>query len=1235
MSTRPVRTQTLRPFAALAAATTLLAPAFAHAAGPSLEQRTLDALAERVIAEPDTAVALAIGHMLGRMQLYVSTPHAAEVVGKVAREAKSPIVRAAFARAHTRALQDMGQWDDTPEGYAKKFGAQGCLTDFSLVGPFDNSSMEGLDTPYGPELGEVGPYTGKLVEVDWRALPDAHRMCELNLGSFVAPRAASIVYLSARIDSPSKRDARLLMGADGAYRVWLNGEPVARRDVDDGLSRDDAAWTLPLRKGSNEVVFKIASTQDGTLDLVARLTDAKLAPLTDLKVTPSQPKTRLNEVAAIERTGQGALALARGAAEGSDADAVWAAWLLSRLATRDASTPWRGTADRVLAEVKAGKAKLDPWAFIALAELFEEQFKRVEVLELARAAHANDLWVAIELADVYDAELSEATRLDVRALLEEVVAKDPTFFMARQSLADWYNQAGLSYKALTLLREGEALGALSSPNYLIRLESSERNNGSKEAADALRAKIAQVAMQSSGMTWRLVGEQLARGDLDAALTATRAERARRPWSSGWRNREVEILRAKGDLDGAIAVLDARLAQAPGDVSSHRKRADLLLAMDRKAEVAAQLQTALQYRPQDSELRDYLAHLQPDEDRFHDPWMLESDALRALASSTPAGAYHDTQVVDQEVVQVSPNGLAQTVRQTVVRANSEEGVNDAAIHRISFQSGDERVDVLRVRIHKPDGTISEDYDTWTSDGSRKASTTYNDNGTVTIRANNVEPGDLVEVRHRLSQVANRNFRGDYFGDISYIQGTTPVAMARYAVLYPESWDLHFRPPALKHTRTDGKLPGGDAAPEGFKSTAFEVRGVPAVKTDSDQPGFTDVYDYILVSNKKTYDEVGQWWWSLVEEQLIVDDAVKAAVVEATKGAKTDDEKVRGIYNYVVKNTRYLHVGLGIHGWKPYRTTTCLRNRYGDCKDKASLLKVMLDEAGIPANLVLVRTRRLGRVDDEPASMHVFNHAITYVPGFDLFLDGTAEFNGSRELTSMDQGAQALIVQDGGTTRWVTLPIDSPTMNTVEQEMTVDLTGEEPVVKGKIVASGSDAVYYRTRLEDPERRDEVFGKQLARTFPGAELVSATYSDLTELEKPVTIEFTFRGGDLLRESAARRFVYPMGAPRDLLGAYARQSQRDQDLMVRVPFAKSTTTRYVVPKNRAFGDPPAPTKLENEYGSVSVSYTRNGDELVAEVTYSIKVQRIPADKYGEFRQFIAAATAALNETVEVKDER
>ncbi|MFB6350632.1 MAG: hypothetical protein ABEK29_02430, partial [Bradymonadaceae bacterium] len=87
----------------------------------------------------------------------------------------------------------------------------------------------------------------------------------------------------------------------------------------------------------------------------------------------------------------------------------------------------------------------------------------------------------------------------------------------------------------------------------------------------------------------------------------------------------------------------------------------------------------------------------------------------------------------------------------------------------------------------------------------------------------------------------------------------------------------------------------------------------------------------------------------------------------------------------------------------------------CKDKSSLMKVMLEEAGVEANLVLVRTRDLGTVDQRPASMHVFNHAIVYVPKLDLFLDPTAEFNGTTELTPMDQGAQALIVEDGGDAR----------------------------------------------------------------------------------------------------------------------------------------------------------------------------------------------------------------------------
>ena len=95
--------------------------------------------------------------------------------------------------------------------------------------------------------------------------------------------------------------------------------------------------------------------------------------------------------------------------------------------------------------------------------------------------------------------------------------------------------------------------------------------------------------------------------------------------------------------------------------------------------------------------------------------------------------------------------------------------------------------------------------------------------------------------------------------------------------------------------------------------------------------------------------------------------------------SDDEKIAAIHNYVVKNTRYLHVGLGIHGWKPYRTTTCFRNRYGDCKDKATLLIALIAFVALIYMVSMVRMRAgveagLERqADDTPAQVETQGEA----------------------------------------------------------------------------------------------------------------------------------------------------------------------------------------------------------------------------------------------------------------------
>lgn len=1208
-----------------------IAPAQAQDSALATTQE-FDAMLELLLGQKDDAMAIAIARRLDAIQAFVPTAYQLDALTRARARGVSPMVAVLLERELLGLQRERGDWSAGPLGMQGALGEHGCLTDFTMVGPFANDSMEGFFAPLAPETGESGPYPGKIDEVDWRPLPGFANLCVLNIDVAVRPYDQSVVYLASSITMDAKASANLLLGANGSYKVWLNGKLVGQRDEDAGLWLDNDAWSLPLSKGENHLLIKLASDQATGLDLIARVVDRDLKPLRAARIAPVWSGTPVEAGAVPVMGSQGSIARARALALGGiTPGAVWGAWLWRKLELRNAATPWRDVADKLDASISSKALSLSPREHILLAELFEEHWRRVEVLERARALYPEDPWVAYTLAREYDEGLTEKRKLQRRVLLEDVLARNPGFTPAVVELAQWWQDQGFSQRALALIKAHATPEHLAAPGlrraYISALEGVDMEREARQQRELLEAD----AQVTSNAAWRQVRDAVALGELERALALTRTQRARNPWSRSWTLKEVDLLRAQDKLDEAITLVSAHLEQAPGDVDVWQKKADLLIAKNDRDGAVLALERALASRPQDQDLRDLLSHLLPDADRFHDGWMRED--LRELSATTDAGPFHSSTLVDQTIVRVAPNGLAQRVKQVAVRVNSAQGVEDADSIRVSFTQGDERVDVLRVRVLKADGTINEDYDTWGSQDTRKASTTYNDNISMSIRANNVEVGDIVEFRYRVSQIANRNFRGDYFGDIEYVQGVQPIAFGRYAVLYPKKWgQLYFRAPGVPHKRADNATPDARALPAGYNVTSFDMLNVPYVKTDPGQPGYTDVYDYILVSNKKTYNEVGQWWWNLVKEQLIVDENIRETVKKLTRGLTTQEQKVQAIHNYVVQNTRYLHVGLGIHGWKPYRTTTCFRNRYGDCKDKAALLKVMLEEAGVKANLVLVRTRTLGAVDELPASMHIFNHAIAYVPELDLFLDGTAEFNGTRELTSMDQGAQALIVQDGGTTRWVTLPVDAPGVNRITRKMSVDLTGDEPLTTIEIVAHGANAVYMRSSLEDPERRDEVLEKQLASDFPGAELIKATYSDLSKLEQPVSIKVTFRGGQLLRESDGRKFLYPLGERKDLLSAYASQAVRNQDLSIRVPFASETVVTYKVPASAQVGKTPRAKSLKSKFGEVTVEYTTTTKGVVvANVRYSIDVQRISAQDYPEFREFMSEATATLNETIEL----
>lgn len=1200
---------------ALRLLTVLVALAFclpAVAAGPESVEGEFAAQLEQARGKESTR-ALAATYAVQALSPFLKRPNFAQRVEDAAKSAANPLAAFELARIASSARLDLGKIEN--RGYNGHLAAQGCLREWSIIGPFANESMEGFGTVLPPELGESGPFPGKTVEVSWRDLPSIDQGCVFHLGQVVEPSSAALVYLSGVIEAPRSTRGVLLLGANGAYKVWLNGTLIGERTEDTGLSPDTDAWRVSLASGKNTLVIKLASESSRGLGVVARLTDTNLKPLTlKMQAQPNQASLTTGTVQADARglltTTQRFLEKAKGD------DAIWGAWLLKRIAWRDTASPWRDVAEREI-----GAAGVSPRIMALASTLFDEAWLSQNTLERAAKAAPDDPFVQSQLAQLYEDSISEVQRSAAREILEKTLKATPDFLPARGQLVDWYRSRGLYLKAQQVLDKTSPDPEI--PALLFRKISLAQELQPSHEVSAMRQSGLKIGRVSSSYLWDYIRELSVVGHHDEALVEIRAYRSVFPASVFAAKREAELLRATGDLGSALRIWNEMVAMAPGDAQVLEHRAEIHMAMGNRELATGDIENALNRKPQDQALREKLSFLRPAEDRFWETFLV-TDILERAEKLAPTPFSYDT-LVSQKITFVAPNGLSQQVTQRVDRALTAEGVEAAQQMQVAFSMGDERVDVLRVRVWKADGSVSEDFNQWESGGTRKGSTTYNDTAYVNVRANNVNVGDVVEFQYRVSQVANSNFRGDYFGDIAYLQSDRPIAFQRYAVIYPQAWELFFRPPTLKHTRADSQ--------EGeLKTTAFVMEGVPHVISDSDQPGATDVYDYLLASNKQTWDDIGVWWWQLIEEQLIVDEEIRRRVRELVKGKRTVEEKVEAIHHYVVRNTRYLHVGLGIHGWKPYRTTTAFRNRYGDCKDKAALLKVMLEEAGIEANMVLVRTRRLGSVDDFPASMHVFNHAITYVPALDLYLDGTAEFNGTRELTTMDQGAQALIVRDGGKSSFVRLPIDASSNNVLQMTLEVDLTGEEARTVGTIRATGANAVYFRSLFEDPERRKEEFERYLASTFPGVTIHSANFKNLSDLESPTLIDFEVRGGRFLHADGERRFIFPMGARKDLLGAYAKQATRSQPLDIRVPFTTSTTVRYKVAPDQNFSKPPADFAKKSQFGGVSVTYEQKPDgSLEAKVEYHIDVQRVALEDYSEFRSFMSSINDALNNTIAI----
>jgi hypothetical protein len=460
------------------------------------------------------------------------------------------------------------------------------------------------------------------------------------------------------------------------------------------------------------------------------------------------------------------------------------------------------------------------------------------------------------------------------------------------------------------------------------------------------------------------------------------------------------------------------------------------------------------------------------------------------------------------------------------------------------------------------------------------------------------------------------------------------------------------------RAERKLPGG------VVEHRFTARDVPRVVPEPGMPGWSEVARYVHVSTYASWDDLARFYWGLVKDQLRPTEevrrtaerlardalgprlprkngggvaAVPASFTVPPGGWDAESKRaiVRALYGFVVSQTRYVGLEFGIHGYKPYRVDDVLRRRFGDCKDKASLLHALLESVGIDSRLVLLRMKRLGRIPESPASLAVFNHAILYVPDLDLWLDGTASHSGSRDLPGDDRGASVLVLDGGGPPRFGTIPDARPEENRVETEFEIVLApGGGAAVTGRSRITGNQAPQYRRAyLSEHERRAQL-EKAFNRTFPGLEVRSVKVSDLTRLEDDVEMSFSLEVPRYAQPDAGGLRFTPFGAGSGYVEAYAALSSRRHDLLVGEPMQNRFTYRFVLPAGWKAVEVPEDAAADGPDAAFEVRHRLEGEAgqaLLVEGHVTFKTGRIPAARYAAFRDLAAALDRAFTRRIRI----
>ena len=1131
--------------------------------------------------------------------------------------ARRVYVRTLLARARART----GDADGLPAAFKEL----GYVTRWRVIGPFDNEGKGGFDTASPPEVKRMeapdleASYPGRERPVAWREYPDISRAGFISFGSVMRPRQNVCGYAETFVTSARKQPLSLWVGAAGAVKAFWNGEQVLRDDAYRLPGRDRSVAMVGAHAGVNRLLVKVCVTASAW-GFHLRLGDARGGVAKGLTFASSSGKALDiapgHSIAKLPKAPLAPLAALEAAAARDNAPASALANLARYLRDTGSDDPAERRAKQLAARAADKAPTLDN---LRLAASLAEERGEVQRFgaRAKRVKPDSPRSLMLQAAVLVDGPTPEA----VLPLLERIPAGHLTWPAAQILKARVLRDRELARAALRTMEQAVASSG-ETVRMLGLLASLHHSVGNVDRSLELHRRIIELRHDAAGSRRVLIADALNRGATAEALEHLAQLIDVSPGGIDTLAYVADIYDALGRDDLTLATYRRAMAIVPESAPIRVAYGKALLRAGQQELAAEAFFEALALKPQDAATRELLEQIKP-RPRHDEAYAMASDEILKLRRDS--AKYPSTVLTDLSVKTVFDNGLGSAFHQTATQVHDDEGARRHRTYSIQYDPDTQRVDLRLARVYRKNGRVLESVRTYEQQLGEPWYRIYYDTRAIVVVFPDLEPGDVFELRYRIDDVAHRNLFADYYGDLHAWQGFTPIVRSEYVLITPSSREFYVNQPKLEGLEHERKIDGER------RIDHYVAQDIPAVVAEAGMPGITETSPYLHISTYKTWEDVGRWYWGLIKDQLYADASLKAKVAELLDGATGTREKVARIHNWVVQNTRYVGLEFGIHGFLPYRVPLVVQRGFGDCKDKASLMYTMFREAGIDARIVLVRTRRNGKITDLPASLAVFDHAIAYVPELDLYLDGTAEHSGTGELPVQDQGVTVLLVGPN-TAELRSTPVSSAEDNQRSRTLSVALAADGSAkVTGEEVVKGAEAAGYRSYYQAPGTRGDRFERALGSIYPGLSLEKQRFGSLTDLESPVRYSYEVEvpqlahwDGDELR--------LPPSVLRDLVRSMARLPTRKHTLDLEGNRAYVEDRRIDLPDGMVAAELPTGGEAASPFGRLKLDIERDGDSVRARTEFSVTRDRVTPEDYPAFRRWVEQADQLLRQRIGIR---